>query len=129
MLFGAAKLPKSLLNLLDCRRGLYILECVVVLFHGGFALAKFPDHRLMQAVKMVIKSPKFLIERSKANPPLGFVGAGRNGRHTPQCECLLLATNRTSLGLEAKPAVAAKQLVGLQIRLGTRMPWIGKSDA
>jgi hypothetical protein len=47
LLFGAAKLPKSLLNLLDCRRGLYILECVVVLFHGGFALAKFPDHRLM----------------------------------------------------------------------------------
>jgi hypothetical protein len=37
LLFGAAELPKSLLNLLDGRRGLYILECVVVLFHVGFA--------------------------------------------------------------------------------------------
>ena len=35
LLFGAAKLPKSLLDLLDGRQGLCVLECVVVLFHGG----------------------------------------------------------------------------------------------
>jgi hypothetical protein len=35
LLFGAAKLPKSLFDLLDGRQGLCVLECVVVLFHGG----------------------------------------------------------------------------------------------
>ena len=38
LLFGTAKLSKSLLDLFDGWRGLYGLECVVILFHVGFAI-------------------------------------------------------------------------------------------
>ena len=75
LLFGAAELPKSLLNLLDGRRGFYILECVVVLFVGFACNGKTAAQVLSRQAECKFKPLKFL--RNWEPRPVGRVFYGR----------------------------------------------------